>query len=480
MYDYFKRVILACFAVLIVANISFAQSPFDAAFSEESVEAEREIGWLRADLGSVEGQVMTVTASRVNVRSGPGTNFEVLQRATQGDRFVFVKEQSGWYAFNIGDVDPAVMPQAWIRGDMVARIGSVVSVIRDRVNLRGGPSTSYPVVDTTMVGKTFPVTDAKNGWYRIALICGEQYIPVTSQRQVDIARHNFMISYRLYTDLVQKKGINHEQTRQALDQFRQRYGVYSLVAKGSEQLRRIRENELQVDKIVINKSNFTSTLYADGQVVRVYPIAYGGNPDGLNKQRVGDRRTPEGAFEILNKAINPAYQNIPGGAENNPFGTRWMGLNTWNGSIGMHGTSAPASIGSRASAGCIRMFTPDAEELFDLVRVGLPVIINPVSVDPPLKDIDTRLDSELDADVDQDSDSYVDAEDSLLQDNYEDSEVIRSHELDYDEQPQESDNVSDSYSEQTNVPQDTNQETQKDSGGFFASIRNFFSRIFRR
>ncbi|HQG28631.1 MAG TPA: L,D-transpeptidase, partial [Candidatus Ozemobacteraceae bacterium] len=82
--------------------------------------------------------------------------------------------------------------------------------------------------------------------------------------------------------------------------------------------------------------------------------------------------------KIANKAKNPAYKNIPGGVPSNPLGTRWMGLNTWGGSIGMHGTSAPASIGSRASHGCVRMYTADAEELFDLVRVGTPVIIEPV------------------------------------------------------------------------------------------------------
>ncbi|NLI75551.1 MAG: L,D-transpeptidase [Candidatus Riflebacteria bacterium] len=143
----------------------------------------------------------------------------------------------------------------------------------------------------------------------------------------------------------------------------------------------IRAGAAKVDKVVISKTDFTSTVYSNGKIVRIFPIAYGANPDGLNKKGEGDSRTPEGTFKIVNKAKNPTYKGIPGGVPNNPLGTRWMGLNTWSGSIGMHGTSAPASIGSRASHGCVRMYTADAEELFDLVRVGTPVIIQPVKAE---------------------------------------------------------------------------------------------------
>ena len=43
--------------------------------------------------------------------------------------------------------------------------------------------------------------------------------------------------------------------------------------------------------------------------------------------------------------------------------------------VGIHGTDAPTSIGYSASHGCIRMQVPDAEWLFEHVRVGTPVVI---------------------------------------------------------------------------------------------------------
>jgi lipoprotein-anchoring transpeptidase ErfK/SrfK len=56
-----------------------------------------------------------------------------------------------------------------------------------------------------------------------------------------------------------------------------------------------------------------------------------------------------------------------------PLGTRWMGLSAPG--VGIHGTPDPASLGYSASHGCIRMYIPQAEWLFEHVDVGTPVYI---------------------------------------------------------------------------------------------------------
>jgi lipoprotein-anchoring transpeptidase ErfK/SrfK len=43
--------------------------------------------------------------------------------------------------------------------------------------------------------------------------------------------------------------------------------------------------------------------------------------------------------------------------------------------VGIHGTPDAASIGYSASHGCIRMQIPQAEWLFEHVRIGTPVVI---------------------------------------------------------------------------------------------------------
>jgi hypothetical protein len=93
--------------------------------------------------------------------------------------------------------------------------------------------------------------------------------------------------------------------------------------------------------------------------------------------------TPLGRFYIAVKQRNPWWyppnsawaagaSPIPPGP-GNPLGTRWMGL-SWGG-VGIHGTPDSASIGYSASHGCIRMRIPEAEWLFERVRVGTPVFI---------------------------------------------------------------------------------------------------------
>ena len=96
--------------------------------------------------------------------------------------------------------------------------------------------------------------------------------------------------------------------------------------------------------------------------------------------------TPIGSFKIVVMERNPWWypppdapwakgaKPIPPGP-GNPLGTRWMGLTAPG--VGIHGTPDPASLGYSASHGCIRMFIPSAEWLFDHVQVGTPVMIVP-------------------------------------------------------------------------------------------------------
>jgi len=64
---------------------------------------------------------------------------------------------------------------------------------------------------------------------------------------------------------------------------------------------------------------------------------------------------------------------IAGGAANNPMGAAALTLR--GGDYAIHGTNRPASIGGFVSYGCIRMYNRDIVELYRLVQVGTPVIV---------------------------------------------------------------------------------------------------------
>jgi len=60
-------------------------------------------------------------------------------------------------------------------------------------------------------------------------------------------------------------------------------------------------------------------------------------------------------------------------APNNPMGVAALTLSA--GDYAIRGTNWPGSIGTFASYGCIRMYNQDIRDLYRLVRVGTPVIV---------------------------------------------------------------------------------------------------------
>jgi lipoprotein-anchoring transpeptidase ErfK/SrfK len=64
---------------------------------------------------------------------------------------------------------------------------------------------------------------------------------------------------------------------------------------------------------------------------------------------------------------------IPGGAANNPMGEAALTLR--GGEYAIHGTNRPYLIGGFVSHGCIRMYNSDIRELYRLVDIGTPVIV---------------------------------------------------------------------------------------------------------
>lgn len=127
--------------------------------------------------------------------------------------------------------------------------------------------------------------------------------------------------------------------------------------------------------IAVDRSKYKLTLYKDLKPVKIYGVAVGAA--GLE--------TPAGAYTVQSKQVNPTWyvpdsewagklagKVIPPGPDN-PLVARWLGLAD---GVGIHGTNEPASIGSSASHGCIRMRPADVIKLYDEVPVGTAVYIS--------------------------------------------------------------------------------------------------------
>jgi L,D-transpeptidase-like protein len=100
--------------------------------------------------------------------------------------------------------------------------------------------------------------------------------------------------------------------------------------------------------------------------------------------------TPTGVFAVTDKVEDPhwvqfdfddpskkAIRVVPPGPDN-PLGRRWIGFASGYGwQIGFHGTPHPELLGQAVSHGCVRMRNDDVVKVYDHVRVGTPVIVEP-------------------------------------------------------------------------------------------------------
>lgn len=117
--------------------------------------------------------------------------------------------------------------------------------------------------------------------------------------------------------------------------------------------------------IEINLPSRTLDLYMGEELVKEYPVCVGRN----------SAQTPQGEYRIVYKTVDPYWINkgtvVPPGP-GNPLGKRWIGFSK---SVGIHGNNKPESIGTYASAGCIRMYNRDVKELYEVVPVNTPVTV---------------------------------------------------------------------------------------------------------
>ena len=140
-------------------------------------------------------------------------------------------------------------------------------------------------------------------------------------------------------------------------------------------------SELKPDCIVINLAEMR-LYYQPKNEKRVYVF-----PVGIGKE---DWSTPLGEMTVIAKVKNPKWvapasiynfrksigdpveKVIPPGPDN-PLGAYELRLSRPTYLI--HGTNLPDGVGRRSSAGCIRLYPEDIEELYKMVEVGAKVII---------------------------------------------------------------------------------------------------------
>jgi len=113
-----------------------------------------------ADSGVIKGSV-------VNIRSGPGTNYEIVGTVYEGTEVTISQQQGDWYKITLGNTT------GWVSSSLInAQITSKVTVTGTTVNLRSGPGTSYDIVGQVSQGDTLTLLAAEGDWYKVQTASG--------------------------------------------------------------------------------------------------------------------------------------------------------------------------------------------------------------------------------------------------------------------------------------------------------------------
>ncbi|WP_299978553.1 SH3 domain-containing protein [Desulfobacula sp.] len=104
---------------------------------------------------------LSVTATIANMRSGPGTKYDVLWQVEKYHPVRIVEKKGEWY--KIKDFENDV---AWLHKSLLGKIEGVIT-IKDKCNVRSKPDTKSRVSFTVEKGVPFKVLARKGNWIKI-------------------------------------------------------------------------------------------------------------------------------------------------------------------------------------------------------------------------------------------------------------------------------------------------------------------------
>lgn len=127
-------------------------------------------GWLVQFRPSVSNVRIEPTVNHLNVRSGPGTSFQVLSQIHSGQSYTFVSEQGDWTKIRLNN-----NREGWVASWLVNKITNSQNVGDSRqgvvtastLNVRSGPSTSNTIVGKIQRGNNIDILQSQNGWHQI-------------------------------------------------------------------------------------------------------------------------------------------------------------------------------------------------------------------------------------------------------------------------------------------------------------------------
>lgn len=110
---------------------------------------------------SAAATMVSIDRPKVNMRSGPGTRYQVIWELKRGYPLQVIGKKDTWYKVRDFEGDTG-----WVYAPLTSRKAHLV-VKKKKINLRSGPGTSYPIVAQARRGVVFTTVKRVKGWVKI-------------------------------------------------------------------------------------------------------------------------------------------------------------------------------------------------------------------------------------------------------------------------------------------------------------------------
>ena len=110
---------------------------------------------------------LAVKVDRANIRSGPGTDHEILWSVGKYYPLDVIKKSGNWYKTRDFENDVG-----WIFHTLTKKIPTIIVKV-PLVNIRKGPGTSFRVFFQAEKGVSFKLLDEKAKWFKVKHTDGE-------------------------------------------------------------------------------------------------------------------------------------------------------------------------------------------------------------------------------------------------------------------------------------------------------------------
>jgi len=118
-------------------------------------------------VGPASGKRLSVAAEKANVRSGPGTEHEILWVVGRYYPFDIIKKYGPWY--KIRDFEEDI---GWIHKSLLKDVPAV-TVTGTRVNIREGPGKNFKILFQAEKGVSFKLLKRQKKWLKVKHADGE-------------------------------------------------------------------------------------------------------------------------------------------------------------------------------------------------------------------------------------------------------------------------------------------------------------------